>query len=228
MQLNNTIRNTQAGNVFVFILAGIFLFGALIFTFTRGASKGTTSLSKHQARVAAQEILNYAQSMEQAVNRVRRNGCSENQINFDNSILSPDYNNTNAPSDGSCDIFGQNGGKITLPSYSSDVYFNVPTNYYLFSGGVRVLGVETNELDLIMFSIMKSQEVCNQVNKFLNRDISNTIDIFSLGGGTFVGNFSATGIPDIGDENADLVALSNGCFYVGANTYMFFSVLLAR
>ena len=114
MQLNNTIRNTQAGNVFVFILAGIFLFGALIFTFTRGASKGTTSLSKHQARVAAQEILNYAQTLELAVSRVRRNGCSENQISFENDVVAG-YINANAPVDNSCHIFKDNGGKMIWP-----------------------------------------------------------------------------------------------------------------
>lgn len=63
--------NTQSGNVFVIILVAVTLFAALMFTFSRTGSQDTGNLTKQQAKIIAQEILNYAQLVEGAVNRVR-------------------------------------------------------------------------------------------------------------------------------------------------------------
>ena len=62
---------SQSGNVFILILAGVVLFGALMFTFSRSADKGTGNLTKQQAKITAQDILSYAKIVEDAIDRVR-------------------------------------------------------------------------------------------------------------------------------------------------------------
>lgn len=114
--------NKEAGNVFIFILMGIVLFGALIFAFTKSGQQSLTNISKQQARLAASEILNYGRVLEGAVNKLRSNGCAESQISFDNTFVSG-YSNPNAPVDGSCDIFGSNGGKVAY-KVPSDIWFD--------------------------------------------------------------------------------------------------------
>ena len=234
MQLNNTIRNTQAGNVFVFILAGIFLFGALIFTFTRGASKGTTNLGKHQARVAAQEIMGYAQSLEQGVNRVRRNGCSENQISFENSEIAG-YPNANAPGDNSCHVFEENGGRAIYQAPNDmwlDGSFTGGSSFgdNVFTGNLSIDGVETANMELLFYVPYVSNQICEALNRFIGLDLA-AIPVDDYGGGvnTYTGSFTAATTSVIGDDATDLAGQSSFCVRQDSSGInIFFHTLLAR
>lgn len=160
------------------------MFAALSFTMSRGfRSEGTSKLSQRQAELAASEILNYAQSISRGVSRVRRKGCSESEISFNNHQgLSQttdgtpyDYTNPNAPSDNSCEVFHPNGGAVKAKLISRD--FAVPTSSV--PGGimapdsfvvqsVRVVGVGTDtgaagsELAIKIGRLKK--EVCMRIN----------------------------------------------------------------
>ncbi|MEM9470109.1 MAG: hypothetical protein AAF988_08090, partial [Pseudomonadota bacterium] len=187
--MNN--NQTQSGNVFILILAGIILFAALGFTFTRSVNKGTGNLSKQQAKIAAQEILNYARLVENAVDRVRRNGCSESEISFENNIESG-YENTSAPIDNSCHIFNDNGGKITYEtppeSFSDSNYLTnthpagwIATGKPIFFNGTCVNGLGNNCVgggatqdmfasELILYYFYIDEEICIALNNILNQE----------------------------------------------------------
>ena len=144
-----SLRTSESGNVFILILLGVFLFGALMYSFSRSANQGAGNLSKQQAKIAAQEILNYARLVEGAVDRVRRNGCSESEISFENDVVTG-YTNPNAPTDKSCHIFDDEGGKVSYPanlnqwlekSYSAELGYN---EYVFNSGNFRPgVGIDT-------------------------------------------------------------------------------------
>lgn len=225
-------RNNEQGNVFLIILIAVVLFGALIFTFSRSGSQGTSTISKQEAKILAQEILNYARLVEGAVDRVRRNGCSENEISFQNSTLTG-YTNTDAPGDNSCHIFNENGGKISLsqiPLNSLDKSFTGQPNYGdpIFIGNFNIVSVGTTNLDLLYLIPFVSNEVCQEINNLIQLGTS-SIPVDNFGGGTnfFTGSFSTATTPLIGDEALQIQ--NNTSFCVNNNiSNIFIHTLLSR
>ncbi len=85
----NSDRKNERGNVFLFILMGIVLFAALSFTISKGfRSQTTDTMSNRDAQLAATDIMNFVQSVERGVNRLRRKSVSESDISFDNNAVS--------------------------------------------------------------------------------------------------------------------------------------------
>lgn len=222
-------RHSEAGNVFMFILLGIVLFGALAFTIARGFRSDTTSsISARQAELAATDVLNYAQRMERAVNRLRRNGTSESDISFDDPALTG-YNHTPAVAD-SDKVFNSSGGNIgyVAPAANS----NDGTDWH-FTGrtciadlGTGATGCDsdadaTNE-ELIMVLNNVNQAVCEEINDSLNITGVPT----DTGGGTSTNNYQGS----FADDTEIILAggpFSTACFSDGTNNHFYF-VLLAR
>ncbi len=243
MPPNNTQKTkNQNGNIFIVIMLGIFLFGALMYAFSRGASQGTGNLTKQQAKIAAQEILNYARLVEGAVDRVRRNGCSESEISFDNAVVTG-YSNPNSPVDLSCHIFEDEGGKVSYISPPS----NTTSLDWFFDSGVYVggIGEETalSGADLIILLPDISKTICENINSILDHDFSSTpIDngnIFENADDKYIGTFISGAESDIltGHSSDDdctpvqpLCMKETGCFQEesGNEYYIFYHVLLAR
>lgn len=226
----NNLKKTTAGNAFIIILAAVFLFGALIFTFTRSGQKGTGNLSKGQAKIAAQEILNYSLLVEGAVNAVRIKTCSENEINFDTPTLGG-YTNTDAPINNHCDIFNNNGGKITFDSAQPN--WTNSGNDWSFNAEFQVTDIGTTcaaaSCADLAINLQDVQTItCEEINRlvFDNATIptDSTFD-FTAFTGTFL---SPT---DIADEvgSAVLEGQSTGCFFsTETSQNIFYHVLLAR
>jgi hypothetical protein len=224
-------NHSQSGNVFIIILVAVFLFGALMFTFSRSGSQGGSSISKQEAKIAAQEILNYARLVEGAVDRVRRNGCSENEISFENDTVAG-YTNPNAPVDKSCHVFDDNGGKIeyTLPQDA----WNTGSEQWQFNSSFQVTGVgktcsTPNCSDLNLHTNKLKNNICLSINQLLNIN-TDTIPIDSdYSFSAYIGSFSNP--TDISDElNSNILQNQpTGCFFSTAdNQNFFYHVLLAR
>lgn len=222
---------SQSGNVFILILAGVVLFGALMFTFSRSADKGTGNLTRQQARIFAQEILSYAKTVEGAVDRVRRNGCSENEISFANAIVAG-YSNTDAPGDGSCDVFATTGGKIEYTPPQNNT--TTGTNNWQFNSTFQVTNVGNTcasascaDLSINLNNITGT--VCQGINNLLEVGTATPPTDSDYDFTAFTGSFAAP--TDIADEagSAPLAGRQSGCVYSTADDEnIFYHVLLAR
>lgn len=174
-------KTSEKGNIFVLILLGVFLFAALMYSFTRSANQGSGNLTKQQAKIAAQEIISYARLVEGAVNRVRQNGCSENDISFDNAIVNG-YSNPNSPTDNSCHIFEEDGGRVvyaTLPTnyidssfstYQSDLDTTWGEWIYSGSGSIPEIGTDCSTSDCKELTAnihFLDREICLEVNNLM-------------------------------------------------------------
>lgn len=235
-------QKTQGGNAFIIILVGIFLFGALMFTFTRSGQKGSGNLTKQQSKIAAQEILNYARLVEGAVDRVRRNGCSESEISFENAVSIFSYVNTNAPLDKSCHVFEPEGGKLEYikpqEKWLDDAWNVHPYNagnwgYGLPHNNLPILGIGTIESDLRWVINFVNKDICVAINDLLgvdNPSANPPIDCNSHSPGSPQGSFSPPVADIIGDDGGHNIAgkttfCREGC---NDNVYQFTHVLLAR
>ena len=171
---------SQSGNALFLTLIGIVLFGALSYALTQsGQTSG--SIDQEQASLMASDILQYAQSIENAVASLRiSGGCSETDISFnhdfdgDGSYIDADdvNNNPTSPSDLSCHVFHPNGGGIEHVVYLEQPYSQIsaPPAFGQFNfWPSTVLGAgQDDRNDLVMTAASMNPQVCRAINRGLN------------------------------------------------------------
>ena len=177
-------QNTQRGSAIFFILIGVVLFAALSFAvgnMLRGG--GADMVSDDKARILADEMIDYARQVKQAVQHIRiSNGCSDTEISFLNSAVSG-YARVPESRD-ECQVFNSSGGGINysyIPAQARDSADSSKSNFgeTAFTGLVYVIGVgqdcanaSCNEL-LLMASYI-NQKVCAKINKALGLGVDMT------------------------------------------------------
>ncbi len=237
----NNLYHDQSGNIFLIILLGVALFAALSFSVSRGLqSTNTSTLSDREIKLAVSDLLSYAQRVSQGVDRVRRNGCSENDISFYMPGI-PEltgYEHATEVED-RCKVFHPDGGGATYRAPMEGVNNGGP--WYFLSNRVGNFGNSVNtgtaaeDLTLILRGV--DIKVCDQINAE-----TNGFDIWESGGNhnafgpsppnliRFTGSYDA-GFAGInrGSNNPP----ETGCFCDGSspcnnNIRHFYSVLLTR
>lgn len=162
--------HSERGAAAFYIILGIVLLAGLSFAVSKGFRFSDASLSNDQTRLAAQEIIDYSTAMASAIQKLRLRGCTDTQINFENTIVGAG-NNPNAPSDDHCDVFSANGARMTPRTAqefpSGDVL--------IFSGQSALNGVGRDGCgagcsDLYMALYLKGEngrKICTQINQTL-------------------------------------------------------------
>ncbi|MBL4588780.1 MAG: hypothetical protein JKY11_01710, partial [Alphaproteobacteria bacterium] len=146
--------------VLVIILIVVALMGALAFTFTRNSGGAKPLLTEGQSKIAANQILKYAKSVENAVKQLQLiNQCSESEISFENTTVSG-YTNATAPSDNSCHVFDINGGGLAYQTFEKF------TPYVAFSKGNNISG--TGNDDIVFHLIDIDKTLCKTLNDTVN------------------------------------------------------------
>lgn len=235
----------QSGNVFFLILAAVAMFAALAWVFTQNSRQSSGALTSEQTRLAAQEIVAYGNQMAEAVQKLKLRGCTDIQMDFSgggskkgNGTLYP-YSNSNAPADGSCNVFNANGGKMSPPSMTAgSIDPLLPTQSWMhsqsfFVSASRVAGVGNDTTsDLILWYGRLTKDTCYAINKLLglNGETGATIpDAFNCNAVSFSGSYPWCSDP-IGDINTALAGKTAFCneFQNDGFNYTFYQVLLAR
>ena len=228
------MTNPQRGIVIGPILFVVAILAVLAAAIAAGSGvfSGDTSAVKAKAQAAA--ILEYANEVKMAVDRVRGHGCSDTEVSFETSITG--YPNPNAPSDKSCHVFDVNGGGIILkkpqPDWLDPVQNGPDSGIFTFFGGNSVKGfggplnqVYTMEL-IFRFHNLKD-DICRKLNELVGIDgIPDNVASYSPGG-YFTGAYGAAG--QIGA--AGLEGHMAGCFHsstAGLNHNVFYQVLIVR
>ena len=165
----NKITN-QNGNVFVYILIAVGLFGALMFALSKSASQtdGASELSEGQAKILAGEIIAYAASTSNAITQMQQTGATVDTIDF----LFPSETNFNDPPT-IYKLFHPDGGGLNfkaLPPKATDRNLaGVVPGYYIGRyNSVEWTPTTTND---IMFTGYKlNQTVCAEINRKLVQD----------------------------------------------------------
>ena len=171
------MTNRQAGNAIVVILIAIALFGALAAAFMRGSKTGQGNLTSQQAQLAAAEIMNYAQTLERTIGKLRQNGCSENDISYyDANISKASLYAASAPPD-ECNIFHPDGGKMAAPAFLQQGFLDssLPSwnNYiggdlvYVVVDGIGKTAGDNASKDLVFWVRGVKKEICDALNRQL-------------------------------------------------------------
>ena len=239
-------NSSQKGSVFFYILLGIVLFSALAFTVSRGfRGQSINMVSARQVDLAISEMLDYSQVVENAVSRLRRSGCSENDISFYSDLfVNPShYNNATSPVDKSCDIFDGNGAAISWQA-PPQIIQDIGSVEYLISGALQISGVGSDssgsiDQEMSLITIV-SQEICLAINNKLgivnpSGNVPGTGQSINANYTVPSTNWQAIGWGFINNQTIgiagkaiELYGQSAGCYKGSDDNYYFYNILIAR
>src|SRR5690606_5191416 len=114
---------------------------------------------QRQAALYAIDILTHSQQLARAVNRVVRNGCSENDIDFySDGILPVGYQHA-APVDDKCKIFNNSGGAISWSAPDQNIV--KATAGWVITAANAFPGMgEDDEADIVFLIRDVKSEIC--------------------------------------------------------------------
>lgn len=224
-----TEKLSEKGNVIWLLLIGIMAFALLSFAITRGGSENRTILTKEQAHLRAEELVQYAASIKTAVDRIiLYNGGDDTAISFAHPQADAAYGVYNsAPKN---EVFNPAGGGA--------IYQGPPTGVndgstYEFMGRLKITGIGTGaaaagaELTLVLFSV--GSVVCDQINRLLARGWTGVpVNAGTITTTRFAGTY--TNGDTVAGTLSELSGKHSFCFReaAGGQRYIFVYTLRAR
>jgi len=227
-------KKNESGAVFFYILLAIALLAALTYAVSRGNRGGISTLTTQQAKLAAQEIIEYGNTVATAVQKLKLRGCTDTEISFEGLLGAGSYINPNAPNDETCHVFSQAGASAVTKDFIDqswlDTSFEGQASYqdFVVTGDVRVLDLGSTETELLLYVPYIKNEVCNEINRALTIIVDET-DIIGGGVSAFTGAYVASAIPNLGDEETSIAGETAFCVQRAAGSWRYSSqVLIAR
>lgn len=172
------MKSRQAGNAIIIILIAVFLFGALAAVFMRGAKTGHGNLTSQQAKLAAQEIIDYAQALERTISKLRQNGCSENELSYYDASITKASLYAAAPPPNECNIFHAGGGKMTSPQFYKRGFLDTTLPWwndyiggdlvYMVVDGIGRTAGDNASKDTVFWVRGVKKEICDALNTQLS------------------------------------------------------------
>jgi hypothetical protein len=220
----------QKGNVFVYILIAVGLFGALMFVLSKSSSQNDagTELSEGESKIAAGEIIAYAASATNAIAQMQQTGATVQMIDF---MLPADTHFEDAPT--IYKLFHPDGGGLNykpLPAKASaDDKTGLAAGYYIGRFN-NIQWTPTTAQDVVFTAYEIKEPVCKELNKkvagistipTVNGDSLQNLFVYAdLHTGTN-SNFTKTNC-------AACEEISALCVTDGAGKYAFYSILEAE
>lgn len=169
----------SAGNALFIILIALALFAALSYAVTNSTRNGA-GVDKERTSIAVSELLQYANSMSNAVTRLQLiNKCKDEELSWESDDWGHTlYQNSSSPADGSCEIFNPNGGAVVYQDLSELIASTVSgltsypteiTGKFFIDTRRLVLGVGGDALNAgnteILLRAQVTENVCTEINK---------------------------------------------------------------
>jgi hypothetical protein len=238
--------HSQRGAVFFYILLAIALLAALSYAVSRGNRGGTSTMTDQQAKLAAQEIIDYGNTVANAVQKLKLRGIQDHEFDFSNNVYKlengtpwPAVNTTCASN--ICKLFDAEGGGIQA-KYASEIaqIKNVPNLLGSSSGmgGFRTVYIEdigTDAADLTFDFVYINKEICIKINEILgieNPSGNPPLDNYHGGQGNYAGTINSFPVPPsvvpIGDDVTQLAGKTAFCLSSNPPYYSYKQVVLAR
>lgn len=222
---------TERGSAFFLILIGIALFAGLSYAVFNGSRQSASGLTRDQARVAANEIASYANTIQNAFQKLRLRGCQLNQLSVrdTNELSWSTYTNSSAPADGSCSIYHLSGGAVVNQRPQENWFVPEASNkFWSYNARIAVGGVGSEDAELLFVASGLQKELCVALNgiygvESVDGDAPPIIYFDNLG---FNGVFPDPATQEITDE--PITGKSGFCLKDSDDLYKFNAVMIAR
>ena len=233
----------QHGSALFYILIAVALIAALSYAVSQTNRGNVSAVTGEQAKLAAQEIIEYGNIVAAAVQKLRLRGCSDTQIGFSNSIWSlddgtlihPAGHNPLTPGN-QCEVFHPDGGNVSASILPNNAGFAIASGAVAKGSGiintVDIVDVGTSARDLVLFIYFIPKNACTIINDLLDAfdsDVPPEDDW--TGAGIFNGTYAGTA--QIGEQEPAMAGKIAGCLKwpggsYGDNDVHYYQVILAR
>ena len=223
---NMNTRHTESGNALFYILIAVALLAALSFAVSQSGRSSMNNVGQERARLMASEIIEYADTMTNAVSQVKLRGYADSEISFENPTVAG-YTNANC-TDSICNIFSPSGGGMIYSSPNS-LAVSATGEEWQFSGAHQIEGSKTTDGDLVIYLNNVRGEVCEAINELSDVSPSGTYpqDASAVTLTAFTGTFGTGDAPNDDDTSTQLA--STACVKLTSpGTLTFYRVLISR
>ena len=198
-----------AGNVLIFILIAIFLLGGLTMLLSRGSQTTEETGSAERTNIKVSEMLRHTAGMEQAVQKLLMNGCSESQISFNSTKwgFPAQYDSLPANDKPECYVFRSKGGNYPFKKVPEGLQTSATPSDYFITGFYDVLNIGSANTDLLIVVPGLTEQACAQVNRILG--VQNYARMAFSSTPVFTGTFPPSAGPSVvgsGGTNPTYVA----------------------
>lgn len=216
---------SASGNVLLYVLIGVVLFGALSFSLTKQLGTGGMSgtLTENQAKLKAESLINYATGAKAVIEQMHTmQNILPDEFDF---IKFGDANYDDPPHRGK--PYHPVGGGLTVYEVDEDVFASgTDKRGWVAQTGQNVEWTQTPTHDVVFTFLDLDTSVCKAINKRLYKDetIPVTTLVYSktfIHGGGDDADFVKSECPDCDNKLAMCVTDANG---VNA----FYNILLAK
>ena len=241
-----TTSPNENGNVFFYILIAIALFAALSYAVSRNNSGSSNIFTEEQAKIAAQEIIEYGNTVANAVQKLKLRGVQDHEFDFSNNVfkltngvLFPVANATCISE--TCKLYSEGGGNIQAQyapkeSHISNIPSGGSTNGQGNFRSNYIVGIGTPAPDLNFEYTFINKETCMKINDILGIDNpSDAPPIDNYNQQNYSGTLTSFPLPSgsnvIGDEATNLAGKTGFCLTNAATPpqyYVYKQVLIAR
>lgn len=159
----NTIKTGEKGNVLIYVLIAIALFGALSFTLSRQTrNSGTEDLDEAKAELYAMQLITYATQAKSVIDQMIFTGSDIDELDF---TLPSEASFNTAPHIHK--VFHPQGGGLTLATIPKNAIHEISTG----NGAKWYLGrfnnvewSKTSATDVILTAHQIDEKVCAAIN----------------------------------------------------------------
>lgn len=224
------IRSAQSGNILFYIFFAVILFGGLSFAVSQSGRGSLSQISDERGRLAATEIIDYADTLAKAVGAMRLRGTTLETLRFSDAALpSADYD---APGtqDATHEVFNTEGGNMIYRRPPVEASASGTAEHYAFLSAIAITDIGTNCAqescaDLVVVVPGLAASVCDQINilggNTARGDPTPTTAVFN-----FAAKFRGTMAAPSVINHADLAGRLYGCVrHTADNQHYFYRVL---
>lgn len=224
-------KNSQAGNILIYIIGAIFLIGILTIMM-KGSSTPGTGIDRETLILKAQKVRDYGAELERGVSYILRNGHSETEISFAHPNHSSTYGTYGTTP--TAELFHPDGGGVEWRDNDTDI--QTADTDWIFTGVNEVDGVgstcaSSSCSDLLALLPNISSDLCiylNDESGVTNPSGTPPENAAAQGETFFAGSFGYSDV--VNDSGNNLQYKPEGCFLENGSTtdYYYYKVLLAR
>lgn len=233
--MNRRRAHAQSGNMLIYILGAILLFGILI-VLLKGSYQEGTGIDSDKVTLKVSEVQRYAAEMERGVNYILSNGQSESSIRFAHPDALAGYGViTTTPK---AQLFSPDGGAVEYKNPPSQINDGTQWQFYA-NTHIQDMGTDTpadSKAELLAVLPNVTRAFCERTNLVLGQTID--LELFAdpaangcVYGGTI---FTGTYVTGATNNTIDVTKFSKlppkeACVRCASNSnYHYYRVLLAR
>jgi hypothetical protein len=216
---------STSGNVLLYVLIAVVLFGALSFMLTKqmDGNSTTNSLKRGTDRLSSEDLINYATTMRSVVEQMT---VIQNVLPTEFSFIKPADVGYNTPPH-SAKVYHAAGGGMNLFN-AKDAFF-APTSAkrgWIVQQGTNVEWTRTTASDIILTFLDVENSLCQEINTRLYKDSSiptTTVDSSAMlvNGGGDDADFTLASCPSCNQR-------VSFCIKDAAGKNAFYNIILAR